>query len=775
MAPPQDQPGMDTNMDVDYVIVYKVDEKALASVGITTEVRNGEDNTLLIFTKLASKEHLYGEIYRSRVKDWLHGVRASQPEKEQEHSAEGSQLYPAERLRIVYQLITNPQDEGGAGITSQHGEWSNVQNIFALHDHAFNNAWLKKWARKYTLSIDDLDEIRDRFGEKVAFYFAFTQSYFTALIGIAAFGTAAWTVLGYFSPFYAIVNSLLCTCFVEYWRHQQTDLAVRWGVRGVSSIESKRHEFAPERTHKDPVTGELIEFFPSAKRIQRQALQIPFAIICALVLGSLIATCFAIEIFVGEVYNGPGKSFLVFLPTGIITTMQPLFLGLLTSMATRLTKYENYRTDADYDTAITQKIFVLNFISSYMPIMLTAFVYVPFASILVPYLDVFQLTVKPFAEKQAQMTAPKVGFQISPDRLRKQVIYFTVTAQIVNQLLEVIVPILKRRAASKYKDMKVARAKARGNTLADVAADDAPEEKAFLSRVRKEAELEVYDVTTDYREMVVQYGYLSLFSVVWPLTSVSFLVNNWIELRTDAAKICTEMQRPIPWRADSIGPWLDALGFLTWLGSITTAAIVYMFQQDTLGPGGSPESLKGWALLLTVFFSEHSYLLSRWAVRTVISKLDSPGRQKERAERYRIRRKYLEESFGEQAARIAPMAEKDAEINRRNLEDEARVSGSASQQDRFWGRQKGWHETIQVGSSLIQKHLVTDSKKAQYKSTRFIILHGDVSPGSIKLCKKAIYVSLSHSISLLFDASSCLSFPGRLFRRDPLCTAGGSF
>lgn len=648
-----------------------------------------------------------------RTKDWLHGVRTSQPEKEQENSSsQVSELYPAEKLRIVYQLITNPQEEGGAGITPQHGEWKNVKSIFALHDHAFNKAWLKKWGRKYTLNVDDLDEIRDRFGEKVAFYFAFTQSYFTALIGIAAFGIASWTILGYFSPIYAIINSILCTCFVEYWKHQETDLAVRWGVRGVSTIQSQRHDFLPERQHKDPVTGETIQFFPAVKRIQRQALQLPFAITCALVLGSLIATCFGIEIFVSEVYNGPGKSFLVFLPTGIITTMQPLILGLLTNLATRLTKYENYQTDADYDTAITQKIFVLNFISSYLPIMLTAFVYVPFASLVVPYLDVFQLTTKAFAENKGQMTAPKVGFQINPNRLKSQVIYFTVTAQIVNQLLEVIVPYIKRRAALKIKSIKAERAKARGNAYVDVAATDPPEEKAFLKRVREEAEQEVYDVTTDYREMVVQYGYLALFSVVWPLTSVSFLVNNWIELRTDAAKICTEMQRPIPWRADSIGPWLDSLGFLTWFGSITTAAIVYMFQQDALGPGGSPDSLKGWALLLTVFFSEHSYLLSRWAIRIVVSKLDSPGRQKERAERYRIRRKYLEESFGEQAARIAPMmAEKDQEINRASLEDEARVSGTASTEEKFWGRQKGWHETIQVGTGFIEKHLAAETKK----------------------------------------------------------------
>ena len=38
----------------------------------------------------------------------------------------------------------------------------------------------------------------------------------------------------------------------------------------------------------------------------------------------------------------------------------------------------------------------------------------------------------------------------------------------------------------------------------DVSDNDPPEEKAFLKRVRAEAELDVYDVTSDLREMVLQ-------------------------------------------------------------------------------------------------------------------------------------------------------------------------------------------------------------------------------------------------------------------------------
>src|ERR1700712_1961092 len=119
-------------------------------------------------------------------------------------------------------------------------------------------------------------------------------------------------------------------------------------------------------------------------------------------------------------------------------------------------------------------------------------------------------------------------------------------------------------------------------------------------------------------------GYLSLFSVVWPLTAVSFLINNWIELRGDALKIAMETQRPVPWRADSIGPWLDALGFLSWLGSLTTAALVYLFSREN-APAGTPGDVKGWVLLLTMFFAEHIYLAIKYGVNKALSKVDSPG------------------------------------------------------------------------------------------------------------------------------------------------------
>ncbi|KAL8738843.1 MAG: hypothetical protein Q9181_000447 [Wetmoreana brouardii] len=716
------------NFGVEHVLTYRFTDtnnveaqdgftalmQALYRVGLATEVRNGDNCCLLVFVKVGSEKRFAHEVYRSRVKDWLHGVRAAEPARETQNTLAGESLTEAERLRIIHHLITSPREDGGAGIIPKEGQWKNVESIFPLHNHTFNKDWIKKWSTMTFLKVEDLDQIRDRFGEKVAYYFAFTQSYFAFLVFPATFGFASWVILGSFSPIYALVNGLWCVTFVEYWQRQEVDLGVRWGVKGVSSIQQKRREFKHEKEVRDPVTGETVQIFPATKRLSRQLLQVPFACLAVLALGTLIATCFGIEIFLSEVYNGPGQSLLVFLPTGLLTTLVPTLTTMLTSVATRLNDYENWETYENYESALTQKIFVLNFITSYLPIFLTAFVYVPFGSLIVPYLDIFSLTAKPFAQNEKQLQTPNTGFVINPSRLKKQVIYFTVTAQIVNFALETIMPYVKRQGFSKYQQMKSERAAKKGGAGSGVTIDDVPEEAEFLRRVRKEAELDVYDVATDLREMVVQFGYLSLFSVIWPLTPVSFIVNNWVELRSDAVKICVEMQRPTPQRADTIGPWLDSLQFLTWLGSITTAALAYLFSNDGMGPDGTPATIQGWALLLTIFFSEHTYLIVRWAVRLAVSKIDSPGMEKERAERFTVRKRYLQDALGHDFLDVPP-AHHEERITRELLEEDARQSTlrTSGPQDHFWSRQKSWEESARVGAKLIEKMAPKESKKAQ--------------------------------------------------------------
>ncbi|KAF3192388.1 hypothetical protein TWF106_001527 [Orbilia oligospora] len=709
----------DANLDVEYVITFRYAnagssaqtgdsrtpeeqlERLLHTLdlaGLRTVVRDGGNGSLLIFTRIRSEKKLLGEIYRSRVRDWLHGIRPAAPEKETQRSLENEPFTDGERLRLVYSLITLPNSEGGAGITPKQGEWNLVESIFALHDHDFNKKWLKDWSTKWIIGPDDLKVIRDRFGEKIAFYFAFIQWYFIALTVPAAIGIFAYLFLPAYSSFFAICNCLWSVVFVEYWKRQEVDLAVQWGSRHCSTVQRKRAEFQFDSEVSDPVTGEQIRYFPAYRRLLRQSVQVPFALFAASCLAAIIAGVFSIEIFLVEVYNGPLKMILKFLPTVLLSISIPIVSTILTGFATRLTVFENYENQDSYEAALTQKIFILNFITGYFPLFLTAFVYVPFGEVLVPYLDILNVTVQHFGHDE-KYTTSDTGFQINPSRLKAQMIYFVVTAQVVGFVVETIVPQLKRTVFKKAKEFDSRR---KGLSIETVM--DPPEEKKFLDRVRHEAELDVYDVTVDLREMCMQFGYLTLFSPIWPVTAVSFLINNLVEIRGDAAKICMEMQRPIPNRADSIGPWLHNLSFLTWLGSISSAALVYMFSSAD-SEGGPPKDLTLYGFLFSIMVSEHVYFGARFIVSYAMSKVQSVGLETERKEKFMVRKRYLEESFGAENELIRQEAEKTGGeytgVGGVSSTQDGRPLDDGALSEKFWRSQSAWQDSVNAGVQIM--------------------------------------------------------------------------
>ena len=63
------------------------------------------------------------------------------------------------------------------------------------------------------------------------------------------------------------------------------------------------------------------------------------------------------------------------------------------------------------------------------------------------------------------------------------------------------------------------------------------------------------DTFEDYLEMFIQFGYVVLFSSAFPLAALCALLNNVIEIRSDAFKLCTNLRRPFGERVENIGTW----------------------------------------------------------------------------------------------------------------------------------------------------------------------------------------------------------------------------
>lgn len=447
-------------------------------------------------------------------------------------------------------------------------------------------------------------------------------------------GIIGWLYLGPYSIIYGASLCVWCVVFVEYWKIREHDLSLRWNVKGVVGLKVNRPEFKWETEVPDAISGQMIKSFPQWKQFLRQLLLIPFASVASVALGSLIVGTFASEVFISEVYNGPMKNYLEFLPTILFSLSLPAITSFLNGMATRLTDYENYRTQDLYDLAQTQKNFVMNFITSFLPTILTAYVYVPFAQSIVPHLDILKMT-----GLDANL-ANHHDFKVDTSRFQQEVIYLSMTAQVLNFGEEIVLPYIKQILYQKWRNYRDRRDgytahKRRFSQGTDLLLIDTPEEMGFLSRVRNEADADEYKVEEDILEMCVQYGYLALFGVAWPLVPVGFLLNNWLELRGDFFKLTLECQRPPPIRADSIGPSLLGLEFLAWLGTLSTAAITHMYR-------GPMSEVRLSSLLLTVFVAEQAYLAVKFTASTALNKIFSDTLRREAAKRYTVRRSFLE-------------------------------------------------------------------------------------------------------------------------------------
>lgn len=431
--------------------------------------------------------------------------------------------------------------------------------------------------------------------------------------------------------------------FVEYWKTRELDLSLRWNVKDVGFLKVNRPEWVWDKEFQNPHTGETIRVFSAHRQFARQLLMIPFATVASLALGSLIILSFALEILVSEVYNGPMKAYLEFLPTVLFSLSLPSITNILTDFAKRLTDYENYRTQDQYDLAQTAKTFVMHFITAFLPTLLTAFVYVPFGSKIVPYLD----TLRSYGLLSANLARE---IHIDTSRLQQEVIYLSATAQILNFGEEIVLPYVKQTLMHKWRDWREGRDSSRPRGYSqrtDQLLVDAPEEAGFLSRVRDEIDADEYDVHEDILEMCVQFGSLALFGVAWPLVSLGFLANNWLELRGDFFKLSLECQRPPPIRADSIGPSLMGLEVLSWLGTLSTAAIVYLYRAGL-------QEVNMSSLLLTLLLAEWAYVGVRFIVRSGLERISFISLRREESKRYAMRKRFLEATSGRVSPRAKP-------------------------------------------------------------------------------------------------------------------------
>lgn len=117
--------------------------------------------------------------------------------------------------------------------------------------------------------------------------------------------------------------------------------------------------------------------------------------------------------------------------------------------------------------------------------------------------------------------------------------------------------------------------------------------------------------------MLVQMGYVVLFSAAFPLAAVCALANNLLEIRSDAFKLVHVHQRPFGQRVANIGTWQTALSFLSLAAVIVNCALIGLSGQvSRLWPG-----LSSAQTIILIVALEHVMLGLRSALTWILPEL----------------------------------------------------------------------------------------------------------------------------------------------------------
>ncbi|XP_013366734.1 PREDICTED: anoctamin-2 [Chinchilla lanigera] len=221
------------------------------------------------------------------------------------------------------------------------------------------------------------------------------------------------------------------------------------------------------------------------------------------------------------------------------------------AVAKWLTKIEVPKTEQTFEERLILKAFLLKFVNAYSPIFYVAFFKGRFVGRPGSYVYVFDgYRMEECAPGGCLM---ELCIQLSIIMLGKQLIQ--------NNIFEIGVPKLKKLFRKLKDETEPGEAD--------------PEHSKHPEQWDLDYSLEPYTgLTPEYMEMIIQFGFVTLFVASFPLAPVFALLNNVIEVRLDAKKFVTELRRPDAVRTKDIGIWFDILSGIGKFSVIINAFVI---------------------------------------------------------------------------------------------------------------------------------------------------------------------------------------------------------
>ena len=406
------------------------------------------------------------------------------------------------------------------------------------------------------------DYIEHYFGSSVALYFAWLRNYILWLLFPATAGTYVF-IYHYIHPDINVDNSVISpiytfftiiwgVLFVKFWDRKCKRLVCDWGINTVNWKREVRPGYHGQN-QISPITGMPERYFPTQQRIFRYLVSTCVTFLMLILAFFIMVISLNLQGYIhkfsysksyllyptiswlcdeGQLFDPSGKGpmpvVLLYIPVIFHVLIIQMLNKIYQVVAETLTIWENHRSPIDHENALYVKRFFFELFDCYIALFYLCFV-----------------------ENDIVL-------------LRKELVSLYTVDSIRRLCTETVIPFVTRKATRNI-----------------VRKDKEDMDSKINPRVAKDYDKSEYEQFDDYLEMIIQFGYVTLFAGAFPLAAPLSLICNVLELYSDTFKLTAISQRPLVHRAETIGVWSLLIKGIVLL-SVFTNLYIFCFTSEQL-------------------------------------------------------------------------------------------------------------------------------------------------------------------------------------------------
>uniref|UniRef100_A0A3Q3WL62 Anoctamin n=1 Tax=Mola mola TaxID=94237 RepID=A0A3Q3WL62_MOLML len=363
--------------------------------------------------------------------------------------------------------------------------------------------------------------------------------------------------------FFAVFMAVWATVFLEFWKRRRAVLAYDWDLIDWEEEEEIRPQFDAKYSEEkvNPISGKPYQAFTnkySRLIVSASGISFMLLVVIAAVFGIVIYRVITISTFTafgwGLIRNNSQVA-----TTGAAVCINFCIIMLLNVVSFLLSPCattEQPRTESEWENSFTLKMFLFQFVNLnsstfYIAFFLGRFTGRPGACL--------RLINRWKLEEVSHYFSFLWGDGCLID-LCMQMGIIMVLKQTWNNFVALGYPLIQNW----WTQRKMWK-------------EHGQRAKASVPQWERDFNLQpmnAYGLFDEYLEMILQFGFTTIFVAAFPLAPLLALFNNIIKIRLDAYKFVTQWRRPLPSQAKDIGIWYGILEGIGVLSVITNSFVI---------------------------------------------------------------------------------------------------------------------------------------------------------------------------------------------------------